>query len=583
MPEENSLSDYINKSNEITKIFDRKIRIALVSSFTINGLSEILKVKSAERNISCMVYEAPYNQYSQEILNKKSNLYKFLPDITFLILDTRNIFGEIFRFPYSISHLERAKIVENKINEIKNLLDKYIENSNSKIIITKLNIPSFSPNGIFESKTEYSFHNMIEDFNKQITKIYLNSENVFVYDFDKFITKNGEDNVFNYSQFFFGDLKISMDFLPTFGQDLMKYVIAYLGLTKKCIVLDLDNTLWGGIVGEDGFNGIKLGPEPPGNAFMEFQRVLLSLHQRGTILAINSKNNFEDAMKVIKEHPYMILKEEHFASMRINWNDKVSNMKEIIKEINIGSDSLVFIDDDPVNREFVKSVFPEILVVNLSDDPSSYVYEIENLIDFSVLKITDEDKNRGKMYLQQKKIIELEKTSTDLQTFLSQLNLKIIIKDVDEFTLPRVSQLILKTNQFNLTTKRYQEMDIEKMIKDSNFIVTCVQVEDKFGDNGIVGVFIIEKENQKEWRIDTFLMSCRIMGRDIEKGIMAHIINKAKENNVQKINADFIPTQKNKPVENLLSDHEFKKDGESWTYIINSEIKLPEYLSIEIK
>jgi FkbH-like protein len=583
MPEENSLSDYINKSNEITKIFDRKIRIALVSSFTINGLSEILKVKSAERNISCMVYESPYNQYSQEILNKKSNLYKFLPDITFLILDTRNIFGEIFRFPYSISHLERAKIIENKINEIKNLLDKYIENSNSKIIITKLNIPSFSPNGIFESKTEYGFHNMIEDFNKQITKIYLNSENVFVYDFDKFITKNGEDNVFNYSQFFFGDLKISMDFLPTFGQDLMKYVIAYLGLTKKCIVLDLDNTLWGGIVGEDGFNGIKLGPEPPGNAFMEFQRVLLSLHQRGTILAINSKNNFEDAMKVIKEHPYMILKEEHFASMRINWNDKVSNMKGIIKEINIGSDSLVFIDDDPVNREFVKSVFPEILVVNLSDDPSSYVYEIENLIDFSVLKITDEDKNRGKMYLQQKKIIELEKTSTDLQTFLSQLNLKIIIKDVDEFTLPRVSQLILKTNQFNLTTKRYQEMDIEKMIKDSNFIVTCVQVEDKFGDNGIVGVFIIEKENQKEWRIDTFLMSCRIMGRDIEKGIMAHIINKAKENNVEKINADFIPTQKNKPIENLLSDHEFKKDGESWTYIINSEIKLPEYLSIEIK
>jgi FkbH-like protein len=583
MPEENSLSDYINKSNEITKIFDRKIRIALVSSFTINGLSEILKVKSAERNISCMVYESPYNQYSQEILNKKSNLYKFLPDITFLILDTRNIFGEIFRFPYSISHLERAKIIENKINEIKNLLDKYIENSNSKIIITKLNIPSFSPNGIFESKTEYGFHNMIEDFNKQITKIYLNSENVFVYDFDKFITKNGEDNVFNYSQFFFGDLKISMDFLPTFGQDLMKYVIAYLGLTKKCIVLDLDNTLWGGIVGEDGFNGIKLGPEPPGNAFMEFQRVLLSLHQRGTILAINSKNNFEDAIKVIKEHPYMILKEEHFASMRINWNDKVSNMKGIIKEINIGSDSLVFIDDDPVNREFVKSVFPEILVVNLSDDPSSYVYEIENLIDFSVLKITDEDKNRGKMYLQQKKIIELEKTSTDLQTFLSQLNLKIIIKDVDEFTLPRVSQLILKTNQFNLTTKRYQEMDIEKMIKDSNFIVTCVQVEDKFGDNGIVGVFIIEKENQKEWRIDTFLMSCRIMGRDIEKGIMAHIINKAKENNVEKINADFIPTQKNKPIENLLSDHEFKKDGESWTYIINSEIKLPEYLSIEIK
>ena len=420
-----------------------------------------------------------------------------------------------------------------------------------------------------------------DSWNKSVLATPNGPSDIFVYDFDKFTAKHWEDNVFNYSQFFFGDLKISMDLLPAFGQDLMKYVIGYLGITKKCIVLDLDNTLWGGIIGEDGFNGIKLGPEPPGNAFMEFQRVLLSLHERGIILAINSKNNFEDAIKVIKEHPYMILKEEHFAAMCINWNDKVSNMRKLIKEINIGSDSLVFIDDDPVNREFVKLTFPEILVINLSDDPSTYVKEIENLIDFSVLKITDEDKNRGKMYLKQKKITELEKTSTNLQTFLNQLELKISIKQVNEFTLPRVSQLILKTNQFNLTTKRYQEKDIEKMIKDSDFLVTCVQVEDKFGDNGITGVFIIKKENQKEWKIDTFLMSCRIMGRDIEKGIITYIINKAKENNIQKINADFIPTQKNKPIENFLSDHEFNKEGQSWTYHVKSTIEFPKYLKIE--
>jgi len=583
MPKENSLSYYMNKSKEITKELDKKIRIGLLSSFTINGLKEILQVKSAERDVSCMIYEAPYNQYSQEILNQNSNLYKFLPEITFLIIDTRSIFGEIFRFPYSISSSEREKFVEEKFDEIKNLIDKFVEKTNSKLVITKLNVPSFSPNGIFESKIEYGFHNMVEDFNQKIMKNYLDSENVFLYDFDKFVAKNGEDNIFDYSQFFFGDLKISIEYLPTLGQDLMKYIIGYLGITKKCIVMDLDNTLWGGIVGEDGFNGIKLGPEPPGNAFMEFQRVLLSLHQRGIILAINSKNNFEDAIKVIKEHPYMVLKEEHFASMRINWKDKVTNMKELVKEINIGLDSLVFIDDDPVNREFVKSVFPEILVVDLSNDPSTYASTIENIIDFSVLKITDEDRNRGKMYLKQKKISELEESTSDLQTFLSQLDLKIIIKDVNEFTLPRVSQLILKTNQFNLTTKRYQELDVEKMIQDPNFIVGCAQVEDKFGDNGITGVFIIKKENEKEWRIDTFLMSCRIMGRDIEKGIMAYIVNKANENKIEKIKADFLPTQKNKPIENFLPDCEFKKEGDSWTYTIRSEIKLPEYLTVKVE
>ncbi len=583
MPEEKSLSHYINKSKDITETMNRKIRIGLLSSFTINGLKETLQVKSAERNISCMVYEAPYNQYSQEILNQESNLYKFLPDITFLIIDTRSIFGDIFRFPYSISNSEREQFIEGKINEIKNLIDKFVGKTNSKIVISKLSIPTFSINGIFESKTEYNFQDMVEDFNHKLTKNYLNSENVFTYDFEKFVTKNGENHVFDYSQFFFGDLKISIECLPAFGQDLMKYVIAYLGITKKCIVLDLDNTLWGGIIGEDGFNGIKLGPEPPGNAFMEFQRVLLSLHQRGIILAINSKNNLEDAIKVIKEHPYMVLKEEHFASMRINWKDKVSNMKELIQEMNIGSDSLVFIDDDPVNREFVKSIFPEILVVDISNDPSTYAAIIENIIDFSVLKITEEDKDRGKMYFKQKRVTELEESTPDLQSFLSQLDLKISIKEVDKFTLPRVSQLILKTNQFNLTTKRYQETDIEKMIQDPNFIVGCAQVEDKFGDNGITGVFIIKKENKKEWRIDTFLMSCRIMGRDIEKGIMIYIVNRANEDKIEKIKADFLPTQKNKPVENFLPNCEFKKEGESWTYSIKSKIKFPGYLKVMVK
>jgi len=583
MPEENPLSFYINKSKEVTKEFDKKIKIGLLSSYSINGLKEILKVKSAERNISCKIYEAPYNQFAQEILNQDSGIYRFSPELTFLIIDTRNIFGELFRFPYSISSSERKQFVEKKIHEIKNLVDKFVEKTNSKLIITNLNIPSFSPNGIFESKIEYGLNEMIKDFNQKLIENYLNSENVYVYDFERFVSKNGEDNVFNYSQFFFGDLKISMEYLPIFGQDLMKFVIGYLGISKKCIVLDLDNTLWGGIVGEDGFNGIKLGPEPPGNSFMEFQRVLLSLHQRGIILAINSKNNYDDAIKVIKEHPYMILKEEHFASIRINWKDKVTNMKELVHEINIGSDSLVFIDDDPVNREFVKSIFPEILVVDLSDDPSSYASTIENIIDFSVLKITKEDKNRGKMYFRQKIINELEESTPDLQSFLSQLDLKIIIKEVDEFTLPRVSQLILKTNQFNLTTKRYQELDIKEMIQDPNFIVGCAQVEDKFGDNGITGVFIIKKESKEEWIIDTFLMSCRIMGRDIEKGIMTFIKNKARESDVKIIKADFLHTKKNKPIENFLPNSEFKKEDKYWTYTIKSEIKFPDYLTVKVE
>jgi HAD superfamily phosphatase (TIGR01681 family) len=188
-------------------------------------------------------------------------------------------------------------------------------------------------------------------------------------DFNSFVSKHGEDNIFDPRQYFFGDIRISMKFLPHYGEEIMKFLISFLGLTKKCLVLDLDNTLWGGIAGEDGYNGIKLGPEPPGNAFVEFQKTILSLHQRGIILAINSKNNFDDAIEIIKEHPYMILRENHFSSIRINWNDKVSNIKQIAEELNIGLDSFVFIDDNPRERERVKTELPMVEVPEFPEQP----------------------------------------------------------------------------------------------------------------------------------------------------------------------------------------------------------------------
>lgn len=582
MNSEETLSYFINKSNELSdQNFTKKIKIALLSSYTINGLKEILHVKSVEHGIFASIYEGPYNQYSQEILNTTSDFYKFQPDITFLIIDSRDIFDELYHFPFLKSIDQKKSFVTEKISELKYLINFFTEQTNSMMILSNLNIPTSY--GISELKSDYGLSDMIREFNTELTLNYKASKKVAILNFDSFVSKYGEDNIFDPRQYFFGDMRIAIKFLPYFGHELMKFIIAFLGLTKKCIVLDLDNTLWGGIVGEDGFNGIKLGPEPPGNAFIEFQKTLLSLNQQGIILAINSKNNFNDAMQIIKEHPYMVLKEDHFSSIRINWNDKVSNIKEIAKELNIGLDSLVFLDDDKVNREFVKSTLPDVFVPELPEDPSLYSKYLQNMIQFSTLKITEEDKQRGKMYAQQKMRTELENLTPDLEAFLKKLNLKIIIKKVDAFSLPRVSQLILKTNQFNLTTKRYLESEIDSMIKDPSFFVGYVNVEDKFGDNGITGVFIIKKEPEKIWNIDTFLLSCRIMGRDIEKGIFAYIVNQAKKENIEQIKAQFFPTQKNKPIENFLSNCNFQKQNDDWIYMIKSELLIPEYLHIEVK
>ena len=576
---ERKLSEYIIESKKINSSdFESQIKIALLGSFTLDGLNETIKVKCSELKVGCDTFYGGYNRYNEEILNSKSKLYSFSPDVCFLILDTRNILGDLFYYPYNLSVDKRREFIQNKINELNNLIKSFKEKSNSKLVISNFIIPTYSPYGIFETKTDYGLQEMVFDLNHKLNNICRDENSIYVYDINGFVSKHGEENVFDFQQYFFGDVKTSLRYIPILANDLLGYIKPTLGLNKKCIVLDLDNTLWGGIVGEDGFNKIKLGPQPPGNTYVEFQKYLLSLHERGIILAVNSKNNLDDAIEVIKNHPNMILRENHFGCLKINWNDKVTNLKEIAQELNIGLDSIVFIDDDPVNRDFVRETLPEVLTIELPKDPSLYVSTLTELNDFHVLKITKEDKQRGKMYTQQRMRVESEKNSTSFEEYLKQLNIKIHIKKADEFTIPRISQLTLKTNQFNLTTKRYQEEDIKNFSQDKKKIVGCARIEDKFGDNGITSVFIVKKDNEEEWIIDTFLLSCRVIGRGVEEGILDYIINEARKNNVKRIIGNFIPTKKNKPSESFLPNFGFEKENEHWIYDLEKYSKKPSHL-----
>jgi FkbH-like protein len=580
---EKSLSEYISMSKNL-KISnnDKNIKVGILASFTLTGLDECLKVKCVKSSITYKSYVGPYRQYNQEFFNQSSDLYKFAPDLTFLFIDLRSFFGENYYFPYNTSPDERKSFVENKKNELENLIQQFNINSNSKLIIANFNIPSYSPNGIIETKTEFGFHEMIEELNKFLHDISKKYNSVYVYNFNNFISKFGEQNIFDYRQFHLGDIQIALNFIPYLANDLMGYVKPFCSKNKKCIVIDLDNTLWGGIIGEDGYDGIELGHTSKGKAFVDFQKHLLSLWHQGIILCINSKNNYDDAIKVIKEHPNMILREKHFASMQINWNDKAQNLKQISSEINIATNSMVFFDDDKINQERIKQEFPEVLTIELPKDPSQYASILKELNDFNVLQRTDEDTKRGEMYAQQRERNELKQSISNLDDFLKQLNIQVKIKKSNEFLIPRISQLTLKTNQFNLTTRRYHEEKIRELTNNKNYEVGCAHVEDKFGDNGITGVYIVDK-NEKYWIIDTFLLSCRIMGRGIEDAILAQILKDAKENDVEEIRAEFIPTEKNKPSENFLSDFGFKKEGNFWIYKLNNDIKSPNHLKVEVE
>ena len=228
----------------------------------------------------------------------------------------------------------------------------------------------------------------------------------------------------------------------------------------------------------------------------------------------------------------------------------------------------------------MRSSLPDVFTVELSNDPSQYTTIIKNMKEFNSLKITDEDAKRGQMYAQQKNRQEFERSVTNLDEFLKNLKLKVIIKDADKFSIPRISQLTLKTNQFNLTTKRYQEEDIKNFVEDKNIEIGYAQVEDKFGDNGITSVFILNKRNPKEWHLDTFLLSCRIMGRQIEKCIMQHIISKAKDNGVTTIKANYLPTKKNKPIEDFLPDCGFQKNEDGWIIDVSNKFKSPDFIEV---
>jgi FkbH-like protein len=328
--------------------------------------------------------------------------------------------------------------------------------------------------------------------------------------------------------------------------------------TIKCLVLDLDGILWEGIIGEEGAVLTEKS--------LEFQRRVLELHDSGTILAVNSKNNEDDAMEMFN-NPRMILKKEHFASIKTNWDDKATNMRQIAKELNIGLESMAFIDDNPVERELIRQQLPEVQI-------------LKDIDDFKPVILSEEDKKRGEFYQARILVDKLEKASPNLEDFYRSLKMRAVIKEADESVIPRLAQMCQKTNQFNLTTRRYTENDIAQFIKSNDHRIYYLRLIDKFIDNGIVSmVIILTKEC---WEIDTFLMSCRIMNRTVETAFLSHIVSEARKDNIKFLLGKYIPTEKNKPVRHLYQEHGFGLLKGNYTLELSkTDIKCPDWIEIK--
>ncbi len=553
-----SLNRYFNLDKKISSRGGRKnlrgkIRIALLGSFTLNGFKEALNVKCYNAGIDASFYTGGYNQYAGELIDEHSKFYKFKPDITFLLVDVRSLLGDLYADPYSLPEKKRKETVSYNSKKLDTLVRNFTKRGSGILVINNFQAPVYSPMGILEPKQGFGLFDMVRVLNLSLSK-FNKQRNVFVFDYDCFASRIGKNNITSDKLLYLADMRILPDIIPLLCEEYMRYIRALKGLSRKCIVLDLDNTLWGGIVGEDGVEGIKLGPQPPGNAYMEFQRYLLALFHRGIILAVNSNNNRSDVMKVLKGHPQMLLRERHFASIKVNWENKVRNLIEIAKDINIGLNSIIYLDDDKRNRQIVKEALPEVLCPELGEDASGYLGCLTEIKELDALQITHEDSKRGRLYAAERKRRESIGAFRDLSGYLKHLNIVAEVRPADKFSIPRLSQLTLRTNQFNFSAKRYSQKEIEGMARDGKYGIYYVRVRDKYGDYGITSALIIRKD-KRGWFIDTFVMSCRILGRNIEEAVLSDIIKRAVREEADRVDIDYRRTASNQPAFNFLEQY----------------------------
>lgn len=405
---------------------------------------------------------------------------------------------------------------------------------------------------------DFQLEKAIQNFNDEVVNLSESYTNLKVLSTIDFTSNYPMNKLIDWKYYFISKIIIN----PRLAKDFRVWFYRQLKMIefkrKKCLVIDLDNTIWGGVVGEDGIDGIKIGGDYPGNAFMLFQLQLVELTKNGVLIAVCSKNNEQDVLDVWSKNPYMILKQEHIVASRINWKSKAENIMQIAEELNIGLDSLVFVDDNPNERDLIKTFLPEVEVPDFPEYPHQLPVFFADLLKtyFAVYSLTDEDKHKTEQYQSNTKRVAEGNKYIDFSEYLISLEMCLKIQQVNEFNVARIAQITQKTNQFNLTTKRYTEADIKKFA-NSNNLVFCASVSDKFGDSGVSLVAILNYLDNKTVEIDTFLMSCRVLGKRLEIEFVNWMLNFLKQNSVETVMASYIPTNKNMQVREFWDKMDF--------------------------
>ena len=545
-----------------------RARVALLGSFTLDPFVPVLRVEAARAGLWLETYVAPYGLYMSELLDAGSGLYRFRPHVTFLAIDGDVLWNQRWA---EMPPIKSEPVVGGLLTPLFAGLDVFDRAGTGIVVMNDFVLPRRSTEGVNAFRSKGTFAHTIAHANKHLRLRLSLREDTFLFPLADVVAQVGRTQAFNWRTHYRGHVTWSDTLMAAVAERYLGFALAAMGKATKCIVLDLDNTLWGGVLGEDGPAGIALGPQWPGSEFVDFQRELLDLQRQGILLALCSKNNEAEVLEVLRTHTSMLIREAHLAAYRINWEDKATNIRSLARELNIGVDHMLLIDDSPHERAWVRDQIPELRVPDLPTDPSQYANWVGSLPSVIVLRQTEDDQQRTRQYQESRTREAYRGSVGSLEDFLRGLGLRVDIAPVGEETMGRVVQLLAKTNQFNLTTRRHDESTIRRQVIEGAWRVYTMRVADRFGDFGLTGVAIVAT-GADTWHVDSFLLSCRVIGKSVETALLARLAEDARAAGVATLSADFIDSGRNQVASAFLSRHGFAgESGGRWIRSLEQE------------
>jgi FkbH-like protein len=540
----------------------KSIKLSLLGDSSTQLLNTSLKGMAYEYGFNLDIWEADYDQIDGQFFDENSELYASEPDIVVVFRSTKKIQKALYKKVQDA----RPQFYQMFLDEAREQYQR-VKARFPKCKMIYCNLPEVNDGifGNFSNKTDYSLVYQVRKINTGLMDLSLELKDIFICDVASLQAFHGYAFAHDESAYVNSDMVFSLDFLPMVAKHIMDVVASLTGKIKKCLILDLDNTTWGGIIGDDGIENIQIGDLGVGKAFTELQLWAKQLKERGIILAVCSKNNEITAKEPFLSHPDMILRMDDLAVFVANWETKVDNIRYIQSILNIGFDSMVFLDDNPFERNIVRENIPGITVPELPSNPEQYIGYLQRLNLFETASFSMNDADRTRQYQKEAERASFSRSFANEDEFLASLDMKSDALTFNKFNTPRVAQLSQRSNQFNLRTIRYSEGDVESLITDINFISASYTLEDKFGNNGLIGMIILKKENADTLFIDTWIMSCRVLKRGMEHFMLNHIAELAQESNFGKLKGEYLPTAKNSMVKDHYKSLGFQQGGDgSW-------------------